>query len=217
MSQPNISSTAGTARAHQAGRSPTQGGGCAGLGDHLFECAYAFTQQWEGGARFHVVDGDPGGATKYGVSLRFLKGLPLREADFTGDGVVTWHDVQALKATTAKAIFRRYFWDAMHCDSMTARVAVTMFDSGVNLGRRRAVRFLQIALGDAYKGRVDGLVGVQTLGAVQCFNDLWLARQVLNLRNDYYRRLAEKRTWARKFERGWLNRTADLRRFVREV
>ncbi|TVM35616.1 glycoside hydrolase family 108 protein [Oceanidesulfovibrio marinus] len=215
MPQPSTS-TAGTARAQQ-GRSPATGSGCAGLEDHLFECAFAFTQKWEGGARFHVVEGDPGGATKYGVSLRFLKGLPLRLADRTADGVITWHDVQALDAVTAKAIFHRYFWDATRCGSMTARVAVTMFDSAVNLGRRRAVRFLQLALGDAYTGRVDGLVGPKTLGAIRNFNDLWLACVVLDLREDYYCRLAESREWARKFIGGWINRTTDLKQFIQEV
>ena len=49
-----------------------------------FEEAWSYVKENEGG---YVNDkNDKGGATKYGVSLRFLKGLERDEGDINGDG-----------------------------------------------------------------------------------------------------------------------------------
>lgn len=44
-----------------------------------FEKAHEFTARWEGGYIEHA--NDPGGATKYGISLRFLKQQGLEVGD----------------------------------------------------------------------------------------------------------------------------------------
>lgn len=40
---------------------------------NLFDTAHAFTARWEGGLTDHPAD--PGGLTKYGVSLRWVQDL----------------------------------------------------------------------------------------------------------------------------------------------
>lgn len=178
-----------------------------------FDRALAFMLRWEGGDKYHCVAGDPGGATKYGVSLRFLQSLSLRDADLTSDGVVDWRDVQSLDHASAESIYRAYFWDKLRCDSLPADIAVPLFDSAVNCGRSRSARWLQELVGVAR----DGQVGPQTIAAVW---DSWeregpeLTGRLLDRRERYYRELAEAE-WAKKFVKGWLNRTRDLRRYLR--
>ena len=43
---------------------------------NLFDTAHAFTARWEGGLTDHPAD--PGGLTKYGVSLRWVQDLALQ-------------------------------------------------------------------------------------------------------------------------------------------
>lgn len=75
----------------------------------IFEAAHAHVAKWEGGFFDHP--NDPGGVTMYGVSLMFLKSLGLVEGDIDGDGDIDRDDVLKITRDTAKAIFRRHFWD----------------------------------------------------------------------------------------------------------
>ena len=51
---------------------------------------------------------DPGGITKWGISLRFLKAMGC---DMDGDGKVDAHDILVLTQHDAEEIYRRYWWD----------------------------------------------------------------------------------------------------------
>lgn len=75
--------------------------------DDVFEKAHEFVQRWEGG--YCDDAGDPGGATKYGVSLRFLRSEGY---DIDGDGDVDVDDVKAVTKAKARELFRKHFWPA---------------------------------------------------------------------------------------------------------
>ncbi len=181
-----------------------------------FERALAFTLKWEGG--FVCDKRDAGGATNFGISSRFLKGLPLEEGDVDGDGRLTRRDAAALQRSDAARIYKKYFWDALHLDRVPAPLAGVMFDGAVNMGRRRAVLFLQRAVNRLFPDGEplveDGIVGRKTMAAVERARRTpegasALARDVLRRRAAYYGKLAAspKYAWAWK---GWMNRTRDL-------
>lgn len=179
-----------------------------------FERALRFTLAWEGDKKFTQDPNDPGGATKYGVSLRFLKDLPLKEADLDGDGVITWKDVAALDEETASRIYRGYFWDRLNCDKLPEALAMVLFDTAVNCGRSRAVKWLQYGLGV----KMDGIAGSRTVEAAERLNGVYqstsdatrvLARLVITCRRVHYWMLTEQK-WAKKYIKGWLARVDAL-------
>ena len=69
-----------------------------------FEFAHKFTSKWEGGFVDHK--NDPGGATNYGVSLRWLKNEGI---DIDGDGKIDINDIKALTPSKAAELFKKEF------------------------------------------------------------------------------------------------------------
>jgi lysozyme family protein len=109
----------------------------------------------------------------------------------------------------AALIYRRKFWDALGLEERGgACLSLVLFDTAVNCGGIRAVRWLQEALGVV----VDGQCGPKTQAAWDSREpEEWrLARHVLERRRDHYWDLAKKTEWGLKYIRGWLNRTFDL-------
>lgn len=135
-----------------------------------FAIAHAFTARWEGGLTDHPAD--PGGLTKYGVSLRWVRDLAeqarqecLRQRrscedcsgrlvgnceagmlDMDHDGDVDADDIRACTRAQAAALFRKHFWETTNCARLPLPLAVTLYDGAVNMGAPRAVRQLQRAM-----------------------------------------------------------------------
>lgn len=152
---------------------------------NLFDYALEFTLQHEGG---YVNDpADPGGETIYGISRRAHP--------------EPWAGGRPTKATAA-LIYRRDYWDACRCDELPAPVAVVVFDTAVNCGCRRAVQFLQRAIGT----KDDGVIGPITIAKAKALDAGVTARLIADYRLAYYRGLA---TFPR-FGKGWTNRTTAL-------
>lgn len=184
-----------------------------------FEQAHAFVAKWEGG--FVMDPDDPGGATNFGVSFRFLEGKPLDICDINKDGKLTWHDVAAMTKEQSVAIFRRYFWDKLRLDEFGLPLALALYDSAVNCGSGRATKWLQEQLPGL---AVDGALGPVTVAAVTravakqseevCS---FLVGGVFERRERHYYGLAQRRLRMAKYLPGWLNRLGDLRHVVVEL
>ncbi len=73
-----------------------------------FEAAVKRVLEMEGG----FVDNrhDPGGATNFGISLRYLKRLSPEEADVNQDGEVNAKDIVAMTPAKAKVFYRKNWW-----------------------------------------------------------------------------------------------------------
>lgn len=105
---------------------------------------------------------DPGGATQWGISLRFIHD-PAIDGDFDGDGDEDVEDVRSMTREQAIALYRTVFWDALRLGEIEdQQVATKMLDLAVNVGKVAAVKILQRALGC----EVDGVLGIRTLTAV---------------------------------------------------
>ena len=132
---------------------------------------------------------DPGGETMWGVTRRVA----------TQEGYVG--DMRALPRDTAKAIYRKRYWEPLRADSLPDALKYSLFDAAVNSGVSQAVKWLQRAMdvGD------DGVLGPLTLDAAQRANGLRLAVKLNAERLDFMTSLP---TWG-SFSRGWARRIAE--------
>lgn len=150
---------------------------------------------------------DPGGATAYGISLRWLRQLgDLKWSDIDGDGDVDADDIKSISQDRATELYYRHFWTPAKCEAIKDHaIAKKVFDMGVNMGNRQAWKLVQRACGGLV---VDGIVGTRTLGRVNtlCSEKLLLAIQ--NTQRAFYLKLAERKPRLRVFLRGWINRAA---------
>ncbi len=168
------------------------------MASESFDNALAFVLRWEGGYVDHP--NDPGGKTNKGVTQvvydewRTRKGLPQRSVKEIDDREV--HD-----------IYEANYWGSAKCDLLKPPLDIAQFDTAVNMGVGRAVRFLQTAVGVT----VDGGFGPGTQKAVDAANPAQTVVEYCNERERYYRRLAEKNPKLDVFLKGWLNRLNALR------
>lgn len=181
-----------------------------------FERAQDFVFRWEGGYCNHP--NDPGGATKYGVSLRWLKSLPLADADINGDGSITVEDVKALTPVQAAKLFKDKFWLPYHCEELPERTACIYYDTIVNTGPTQAARIMQRGYNACKPSTpltVDGKAGPLTRASMKAMQDkaVFLVA-CIDARDDFYRKLVAGNNRYEPFLKGWLNRTAALRKLV---
>lgn len=170
-----------------------------------FEKAQDFVARWEGG----YVDNsaDPGGATNFGISLRFLKAQGLDLGDIDGDGDIDADDIRKLTAKDAVAIMRREFWDALGLDNLGKPLcARVIYDTAVNMGPSYARRMLQKALGVP----ADGKWGPITRSAIRICNDKHTAVSMCHIRRARYHELVQKNAALGTFLKGWLRRVDSL-------
>ena len=81
---------------------------------------------------------DPGGATKYGITIATLRNYRGRS--------VTVDDVRQLTADEAGQIYHRNYWSPVRGDLLPAGVDYAVFDFAVNSGPRKAAEMLQECL-----------------------------------------------------------------------
>ena len=81
---------------------------------------------------------DPGGPTKFGVTLKTLQWL---DVDLDGDGVVTVDDVKQLTRDEARKIILSRYYRVPKIDLLPLPLQASVFDMQVNAGSH-AVRIL---------------------------------------------------------------------------
>ncbi|SLN39003.1 putative Peptidoglycan domain protein [Falsiruegeria litorea R37] len=160
---------------------------------------------------------DPGGATKFGVTIHTMRRLGM---DLTGDGRVSVADVKALSRTQAVEIFVDHYFNRPRINRLPKIIQPSVFDMYVNAGGN-AVKILQRLLRDmGFAVSVDGALGPQTEGAAAkaaeqgalAFRDAYGVA-----RRNYYFRLADQRVQSRKYARtrrgdkgGWIKRAEEF-------
>lgn len=149
-------------------------------------------QEWmrksEGGYVNHLKD--PGGATNFGVTKRTLanwRGVKLKDMDTK--------EVVQLSIDEAGRILKRNYWDVAHCDDLPVGLDYATYDYSVNSGPGRAIKDLQRTLGIT----VDGIVGGQTLSAIEARDIPALIEAYCNRRWRYLQALRTFET----FGDGW--------------
>lgn len=160
---------------------------------------------------------DPGGATKYGVTIGTLRALGV---DVDGDGRVTTADVRKLTRVQARDIFVEHYFHRPRIDELPPVLQASVFDMYVNAGSN-GVRILQRLLTEMGQTiAIDGALGPQTLEAAQIAQSLaprHLADAYGIARRNYYYALADRRPTSRKYARkrnggkgGWITRAEEF-------
>lgn len=153
----------------------------------------------EGGYSNHPLD--PGGATNQGVTQRVYDAY--RRGKKLGP-----RTVRSMTEMERDAIYRQNFWDTIQGDKLPVGVDYVMFDGSVNSGPKQAVKWLQRALGSAYRGQVDGVIGLGTLAALEeVEGSAALIDRICDRRMTFLRAL---RTWP-TFGKGWTKRVHNVR------
>lgn len=161
---------------------------------------------------------DPGGATQFGISLRWLATLhslkgPHMEGDLNGDGVIDIEDIRNMKREDAAALYKEEWWDKYRYSDITDQaIATKVFCTAINMGAGPANRLLQNALRAHGCGNLvaDGQLGAATMQALRyvCAKESPLA--VLStyraLQAAYYDALIAHNPKLEKFRNGWHNR-----------
>ena len=151
---------------------------------------------------------DPGGATNYGISLRFLKSCSIDVADLNNDGVIDEKDIMILTPVQAKTLYFKYFWNPLYPEIRNIQLENRLFNLGVNIGRATAVKILQHSINKVIQTKLlkpDGRFGRKTLAAVKNVNQEKLYQQFIIDAEDYYRSLNKP-----QFINGWLRRLSKL-------
>ena len=163
---------------------------------------------------------DRGGATNFGLSLRFMKSTEDYELfDLTGDGDITIEDVKKLTREIAIEAYRKYFWLPLELDEFKTRLALILFDMNVNHGSNRTVRMLQESINRISDKDIteDGLFGPQTKGATLDVNQIELCEVLLCRRERFFRQIVANDSSQEVFLNGWINHRIDrLRRISLE-
>jgi lysozyme family protein len=145
-----------------------------------FDRAFAVVIGVEGG--YSNDPRDAGGETKFGISKRAHPSV----------------DIGALSLSGAKEIYRRDYWEPLHCDELPWPLSLFVFDCGVNQGVMRATMMLQ----SVAHVKCDGEIGPVTLGAIAAANHKDLCARFMGKRALAY----SKTGGFQVYGLGWFNR-----------
>jgi lysozyme family protein len=160
---------------------------------------------------------DPGGATKFGVTIGTMRRLGI---DLTGDGQVSVADVRRLTREKAVEIYVEHYFRRPKIDQLPEPVQPSVFDMYVNAGGN-AVKILQRLLIEmGHDLEADGAIGPQTIRAAAeaaAAAPGLLADAYGIARRNYYYALGDERPQSRKYARrkdggkgGWITRAEEF-------
>lgn len=174
--------------------------------DARFISAFDYILQNEGG--FSNFRADPGGATKYGISLKFLKSYfdsGTMWADVNSDGVINDEDIMLIDLDIARKIYFSEFW-RIPSRVKNDLIAIKFFDMCVNMGQYRAICIMQDACGLSPTGKwsedLEKTINAKDAGS--------LLEKIVSCCIDFYQNLADKNPKLQQFLKGWINRANRL-------
>lgn len=153
---------------------------------------------------------DPGGISRYGISLRFLKETHL---DINNDGVVDKNDVIQLTLTEADSVYLNDWWLKYHYNLIKNRdVAAKIFDTSVNIGASRTHIFVKKAMNNMLRSfvTVNGNLTTDEIGILNSLNKDKFIANFITLQENYYIAIVQKNPHLRVFKKGWVSRAKDL-------
>lgn len=135
---------------------------------------------------------DSGGKTIYGISSRFFPETYKQIMDLFLQGK------RDVAFQMAKKFYRKEFYNPLYNELKDYQLAFRIFDVGVNIGKKKAIKILQKCLGIT----ADGIFGKMTLAKA---NEVNIYDTFVEKLEEYYKSLHQP-----KFEKGWLKRLHRL-------
>ena len=135
---------------------------------------------------------DLGGETNFGITKRFYPDI----------------DIKNLTKEEAKQIYYDDYWLKNKVNKMPPELKHIYFDMCINMGKRTAVRILQMACNGKNSKNidVDGGLGAKTFEAIQNVE----TERVRAYRVKYYVDLVNKKPEQEKFYYGWFRRSLQV-------
>lgn len=166
--------------------------------ESAFDFAFNFVLGNEGGYSNHPAD--RGGPTNWGI-------IQSRYSEYLGRPASV-ADVKAMTKDTAKAIYKRYYWNTLNLDGVNnMKVATAIFDQGVNRGTGTIARAVQKIV----KVTADGEIGPKSLKAINAQDPSQLVNKIADNAEAAYRAIVAKNPSQQVFLKGWLRRAAHVR------
>ncbi len=165
-----------------------------------FDLAIPIIFKHEGG---YVNDpNDDGGATNFGISLRFLRSIDP-------DASIT--TIKNMTREQASFIYRTEFWDKGNYGAINNQdLANKAFDMAVNMGHSRANRLLQSAANDhGYELTIDGILGPKSISILNEEACSTLLNTFKLKCIELYNSIAQQKPEKLKFLCGWINRALE--------
>lgn len=154
-----------------------------------FPICLTFTLQAEGGWANN--DGDPGGCTMSGITLRSFQ-------NWKKNPVLTCADLARIDSDTVSQFYETEYWHKLDGEHLPAGIDLMVFDEAVNAGLATSVMILQAQVGTP----VDGIVGPHTLEAIAAYGAHALITKLGQAQMAHYRALAQ----FPMFGNGWTRR-----------
>lgn len=160
------------------------------------------------GSRFVNDKDDPGGATKYGISLRFLKDYlagnkgRMQEFDIDRDGDVDADDIALFTREAATAIYREAFWSPDRLSDIDSQALATkLLDVAVHCGPSRMRRW---ALPASHTETIP--FGKLAISRINAADPALLIRAIRERQIAHYHFIVNRRPSSGKYLAGWLKR-----------
>jgi lysozyme family protein len=157
---------------------------------------------WEGGWSDH--QNDKGGKTNMGVTLETWKSCGY---DKDGDHDIDADDLKLITKADAAELLRKYYWNRWQADLIKNQSIANLLVDWVWGSGKWGIIIPQRILGV----KQDGLVGAQTLNALNTANQQVLFKQLWDARVDFILNICQRDPSQNVFKRGWLNRLNDFK------
>ena len=155
-----------------------------------------FILKWEGGFSNHPLD--KGGPTNKGITFSTFRSF---------HPAATVNDLKNMTEDQWFAIFIDGYWDPWRADEIKNQsVANIVVDWAWASGVTTSIKQVQRILGV----KVDGIVGRQTLSALNNTNQQELFNDIRNARYRFIEAIIERDPSQAVFRRGWRNRIDDI-------
>lgn len=161
-----------------------------------FPYAVAVVLRHEGG--YSNNPKDPGGATNFGISSKFLRSIDFYKKD-----------VKELTEDDAIEIYKIHWWEKYNYDLIKDEtIAAKILAMSVNMGANRAHKLVQLALQNCgFKNIVkDGILGTKSFGAINTAKPSELHEQLRRACRTFYLKLIDTNPSLSVFKKGWIKR-----------